>query len=121
MMTYFSRTLCIMVRNNFSISALSIGHCFGIIPAPGAFASSAFPVPPNKSSESASKISCAPPEMQTLDLGAESTRSEVPQLQGQKWRKQNVSQFSSTHRLHRERSRATPSARQWHDLYRAVS
>src|ERR1017187_4250264 len=32
------------------------------------------------------KISCVPPEMQTLALGAESTRSEVPQLQGQKRR-----------------------------------
>ena len=32
------------------------------------------------------KISCVPPEMQTLALGAESARSEVPQLQGQKRR-----------------------------------
>jgi hypothetical protein len=50
------------------------------------FASATFPVPANKSSETAMKISCVPPEMQTLALGAESARSEVPQLQGQKRR-----------------------------------
>ncbi len=34
-----------------SVPALSIGHCFGIIPASGSFASTAFAAPPNKSSE----------------------------------------------------------------------
>jgi hypothetical protein len=52
-----------------SISSLSIGHSFGIIPAPYSLASSAFPVPPKK---------------QPLALGAVSTRFRVPQLQGQK-------------------------------------
>ena len=40
-----------------SVSTLSIGHGFGII-APGSFPFSAFPAPPNKSSEIAAKISC---------------------------------------------------------------
>ena len=35
-----------LVQSILSIPALSIGHSFGIIPAPGSFASSAFPVPP---------------------------------------------------------------------------
>jgi hypothetical protein len=90
-----------------SIPALSIGHGFGIIPAPGSFVAgmqrahfafperrpgskqrtSAFPVPPNKSSETPSKISCVPPKKQPLALGAVSARSSVPQLQGQKRRK----------------------------------
>ena len=70
----------------FSIPALSNWHSFGIIPAPGSFASSAFPAPPNKSSETAPKISCVPPKKQTLALGAASSRFRVPQLQGQKRR-----------------------------------
>src|SRR5258708_2040667 len=57
-----------------SVSTLSIGHCFGIIPAPGSFAASAFPVPPNKFSETPLKISCVPPQKQPLALGAASTR-----------------------------------------------
>src|SRR6267378_2338780 len=38
--------------------AESLGHCFGIIPAPGSFAGSAFPVPPYKSFETAPKVLC---------------------------------------------------------------
>ena len=51
-----------------SVPALPIGHSFGIIPAPGSFASSAFPVPPKK---------------QPLALGAAASRFRVPQLKGQ--------------------------------------
>jgi hypothetical protein len=36
--------------------------------------------------DSSYKISCAPPKMQTLALGAVPTRFSVPQLQGQKRR-----------------------------------
>ena len=71
-----------------SHSALSIGHGFGGIPAPGGFASSAFPVPPKKSSGTPRKIFRAPPEMQALSLGADPSRFQVPQLRGQKMEKQ---------------------------------
>ena len=89
---------------HFLRSTLSIEHGFGIIPAPRSPArgmqkphfafpqrrpgykkrTSAFPVPPSKSSETPMKISCVPPRWggQTLALGAVSARSEVPQLQG---------------------------------------
>src|SRR5882724_8886917 len=67
-------------------SAPSIGHGFGGIPAPCSFGSSAFPSPPKNSSQTTSKTFCAPPEMQTLALGADPSRYRVPQLQGQKWR-----------------------------------
>jgi len=65
-------------------SAPSIGHGFGGIPAPGSFVSSAFPFPPKKSPGTAQEIFCAPPEMQTLALGADPSRFRVPQLRGQK-------------------------------------
>jgi single stranded DNA-binding protein len=66
------------------LSAPSIGHGFGGIPAPGSFGPSAFPFPPKKSQGTAQEISCAPPEMQTLALGADPSRFQVPQLRGQK-------------------------------------
>ncbi len=84
-----------LVWSIISVLSLSIGHSFGIIPAPGSpahgmqtphFAASAFPAPPNKSSERAPKISRVPPKKQPLALGAVSARSGVPQLQGQKRR-----------------------------------
>jgi hypothetical protein len=65
-------------------STLSIWHGFGGIPAPGSFVSSAFPFLPKKSPGTTLEIFCAPPEMQTLALGADPTRFGVPQLQGQK-------------------------------------
>lgn len=45
-----------------------------IIPAPGSFTSSAFSVPPNKPSKTASKISRVPPKKQPLALGAAASR-----------------------------------------------
>ena len=69
-----------------SVPVLSIGHGFGIIPAPGSFASSALPVPRRKIFERPTKIFRVPPTMQPLALGAETTRLRVPQLQGQKRR-----------------------------------
>jgi single-strand DNA-binding protein len=66
------------------LSAPSIGHGFGGIPAPCNFGSSAFPFPPKNFSQTAAKTFCAPPEMQTLVLGADPSRFQVPQLQGQK-------------------------------------
>jgi hypothetical protein len=51
------------------------GHCFGLIPAPGSFATSAFPVPPRDSF-------WVPPRMQPLALGAEALASPVPQENG---------------------------------------
>ena len=77
---------CDVLASISSFPPLCIGHGFGIIPVPGSFAASAFPAPPNKSSESAPKISRVPPEKQPLALGAVSSRSRVPQLQGQKRR-----------------------------------
>src|SRR5467141_1837079 len=71
------------------IPTLSIGHGFGGIPAPCDFGSSAFPFPPQKTSGTTEKFFCAPPEMQTLALGAVPTRFSVPQLQGQKMEKQS--------------------------------
>jgi hypothetical protein len=65
-------------------SALSIGHGFGGIPAPCSFGSSAFPFPPKKSPGTTQEIFRAPPEMQTLALGADPSRFRVPQLRGQK-------------------------------------
>src|ERR1700682_343065 len=82
-----------------SVPTLSIGHCFGIVPAPGSFASSAFPAPPKKSSETAPKISCVPPKKQPLALGAVSTRFRVPQLQGQKQENNHARKRSSSNRL----------------------
>src|SRR4029077_14243976 len=67
------------------------------------FASSAFPVPPNKSSETAPKISCAPPKKQPLALGAVSTRFRVPQLQGQKQEKNHARKRSPSNRLSRQK------------------
>jgi len=64
-----------------SIPPLSIERSFGRIPAPCSFASSAFLAPPNKSFETATKIYHVPPKMQTLALGAVSTRFRVPQFQ----------------------------------------
>ena len=58
------------------------GHASGQIPAPGTFEPSAFPPPPKKSSETPLKISCAPPEMQSLGLGAAASRFWVPQKNG---------------------------------------
>src|ERR1700704_3669568 len=78
-----------LFRYTDSVLALFTGHSFGIIPAPGSFASSAFPVPPNKSFETAPKISCIPPKKQPLTLGAVSTCFRVPQLQGQKQEKKS--------------------------------
>src|SRR5580704_18605107 len=92
-----------LVQSILSIPALSIGHSFGIIPAPGSFASSAFPVPPNKSSETSSKISCVPPKKQPLALGAVSTRFRVPQLQGQKQEKNHARKRSSFNRISRQK------------------
>jgi hypothetical protein len=71
------------------IPTLSIGYGFGGIPAPCDFGSSAFPFPPKKTSGTTEKFFCAPPEMQTLALGAVPTRFSVPQLQGQKMEKQS--------------------------------
>ena len=76
-------------------STLSIGHGFGGIPAPCSFASSAFPFPPKNSSQTTSKTFCAPPEMQTLALGADPSRFRVPQLQGQKWRLNKCTKIES--------------------------
>ena len=87
----------------FFVSVLSIGHSFGTIPAPGSFASSAFEVPPNKSSETPSKISCVPPKKQPLALGAVSTRFRVPQLQGQKQEKKHARKRSPSNRLSRQK------------------
>src|SRR5712692_1155816 len=85
-----------------SVPTLFIGHCFGIIPAPGSFASSAFPVPPNKSPETPPEIVCVPPKKQPLALGAVSTRFRVPQLQGQKQEKNHARKRSSSNRLYRQ-------------------
>src|SRR5882672_9336046 len=71
------------------IPTLSIGHGFGGIPAPCDFVSSAFPFPPKKLREQQRSFCCAPPEMQTLALGADPSRFRVPQLQGQKMEKRS--------------------------------
>lgn|SRR5208283_1906400 len=76
-------------------SALSIGHGFGGIPAPCGFVSSAFPFPPKNSSRTAAKTFCAPPEMQTLALGADPSRFQVPQLQGQKMETHKCTKIAS--------------------------
>jgi hypothetical protein len=59
-----------------------LGTASGQIPAPRTFAPSAFPSPPKKSTETPLKISCAPPEMQSLGLGAAAFRFWVPQKNG---------------------------------------
>jgi hypothetical protein len=83
-------------------SALSIGHGFGGIPAPCSFVSSAFPFPPKNSSQTTAKTFCAPPEMQTLALGADPSRFQVPQLQGQKMElEKNVRKSRRTNRVFR--------------------
>ncbi len=51
-----------------------LGHSFGIIPAPGVFASSAFPVP-RQTLLKLQRTVWVPPRMQPLALGAVSTRS----------------------------------------------
>src|SRR5882762_3905374 len=48
---------------------------------------------------SSHKTFCAPPEMQTLALGADPSRFRVPQLQGQKWRLKRCKKSSRTHGL----------------------
>jgi len=48
-----------------------LGHCFGLIPAPGSFAASAFTVPPG--------MHWFPPIKQPLALGAAASRFWVPQ------------------------------------------
>jgi len=67
-----------------------LGRCFGRIPTPGSFASSAFPSPPKKSSETAPKISRAPPKNQPLALGVVSTRFRAPQAKGAKKEKKKL-------------------------------
>ncbi len=52
-----------------------LGHGFGLIPAPGSFAASAFTVPPEM-------MRWVPPIKQPLALGAEATRFCVPQENG---------------------------------------
>src|SRR5260370_34160894 len=64
------------------IPVLCIGHCFGRIPTPCGFESSAFPSPPKKSSRTARKIFCVPPEMQTLVLGVVSLAFGCPNFKG---------------------------------------
>ena len=84
------------------VPTVSIGHGFGIIPAPGSFASSAFPVPPNKSSEKPPKISRVPPKKQTLALGAASSRFLGAPITRAETEKHNVPKQSSSHRLSRQ-------------------
>src|SRR5258708_38571226 len=51
-----------------------LGHCFRLIPAPGSFAASAFPVPPISH--------WFPPRMHPLALGAEALAFRVPKENG---------------------------------------
>ena len=73
-----------------SLPPISLGTASAEFLRPGTFGSSAFPFPPKNSSRAAAKTFCAPPEMQTLALGADPSRFRVPQLQGQKRRFTNV-------------------------------
>jgi len=64
-------------------AAISVDTASGQIPAPGSFASSAFPVPPNKSSKTAPKIFRASSKKHPLALEAVSTRlSGCPNYKG---------------------------------------
>ena len=75
-------------------AAAFLGHGFGIIPAPGSFASSAFPVPPSESFGSLPECSRSLWEQYPL-------RPWVSQGNGAKKEKQNVSESRATHRLPR--------------------
>src|SRR5579885_973310 len=91
-----------------------LGHGFGIIPAPGSFASSAFSVPPCRTFR-------VPPRMQPLALGAVSTPpSGAPRKWGGNGEKSYVSQSRPAHWLPRQGARETPSPRKRHELHRAV-
>jgi hypothetical protein len=63
-------------------AAPSLGHGFGLIPAPGAFAASAFPVPLLKTR--------VPPGMQPLGWGAVALAFVCPKRMGQKKEKHHV-------------------------------
>src|ERR1700721_1968410 len=91
-----------------------LGHGFGIIPAPGSFASSAFPVPPCESS--------GPSQYSAPRLGS-SSHSALgwPKEMGQKRRNKNVPESRPTHRLPRKRSGEAASPRQRRELHGSVS
>jgi len=88
-----------------SISATHfLGHSFGIIPAPGVFASSAFPVPPCYTFGSLPECSRSSWEQYPLAL-------ECPEKPGQKWRLFSyVSQSRPINWLPRERPGEAASA-----------
>src|SRR5260370_32313109 len=74
------------VRPPFSATHF-LGHGFGLIPAPGSFAASAFTVPP--------EMRWVPPIKQPLALGAEATRFCVPQENGAEKGDSNMSYLNS--------------------------
>src|SRR5487761_1378596 len=75
-----------------------LGHGFGLIPAPGSFAASAFTVPPG--------MHWFPPIKQPLALGAAASRFQVPQ-------ENNVlPELSDDNRICWSRPGAAPSAEQ---------
>src|ERR1700691_811826 len=90
-----------------------LGHGSGIIPAPGSFASSAFPVPPCESSGPSQNAAARLGSSIHFALGC-------PKEMGQKRRNKNVSESRSTHRLPRKRSGETASPRQRCELHRPV-
>src|SRR5260370_5662965 len=81
--------------------ALSIGHCFGIIPAPGSLASSAFPAPPNKLSNSAEDFLCPSPKADAR-IGSSIRSLWVAPITRAETEKENVPKQSSSHRLSRQ-------------------
>ena len=96
-------TTAVLDCSSFS-AAHFLGHGFGLIPAPGSFAASAFPVPPEHR--------WVPPRMQPLALGAVALALGCPKKMGQKRRlKPCVLQFSDNRRFRRSRSGAASSAR----------
>ena len=78
------------IQPESGISSFSVpffGHCFGLIPASGGFAASAFTVPPD-----ARRV---PPIKQPLALEAEDTRSCVPQENGAEKGESSMSYLNS--------------------------
>jgi hypothetical protein len=77
---------------------ISLGHCFRLIPAPGSFPASAFPVPPFDS--------FGPSQNAAACFGSSSPRFFVPQGKwGTKRRNANVLELSDNRRIRRGRSR----------------
>jgi hypothetical protein len=72
--------VCRVRYANLFLPLLFSGHCFGLIPASGSLASSAFPVPPLHHFG-------FPPIKQPLALEAEATRFWVPQENGARKRR----------------------------------